>query len=224
MTTVEGIIADTIRDLDLDQPARLELAPEIHAKIQTLLDSLKLIVEEDKEEGAVPTKMPVFTIKLDDPSGNSFVETHGGLADPKWSKRDYTRDLEQDVALGLRGREEKVERVLAGDDMEDEKPEEVLSFPTTCSLCGSELETLMKTVNIPHFKVRCILFRSRLTELQDIILMSTNCHDCGYRDNEIKSGGAIAPLGRKITLKVVDTDDLSRDILKVRFIVLSHAC
>lgn len=46
--------------------------------------------------------------------------------------------------------------------------------------------------------------------------MSTNCHDCGYRDNEVKSGGAISAKGRKITLKVEDTDDLSRDILKVR--------
>ena len=45
--------------------------------------------------------------------------------------------------------------------------------------------------------------------------MSTNCHACGYRDTEIKSGGAIAPMGRKITLKVEDADDLSRDILKV---------
>lgn len=46
--------------------------------------------------------------------------------------------------------------------------------------------------------------------------MSTNCHDCGYRDNEVKSGGAIADKGRRITLKVEDSDDLSRDILKVR--------
>jgi len=51
---------------------------------------------------------------------------------------------------------------------------------------------------------------------QDIILMSTNCHDCGYRDTEVKSGGAIAEKGRRITLKVEESDDLSRDILKVR--------
>lgn len=44
--------------------------------------------------------------------------------------------------------------------------------------------------------------------------MSTNCHSCGYRDNEIKSGGAVSELGRKITLKVEDLDDLSRDVLK----------
>lgn len=45
--------------------------------------------------------------------------------------------------------------------------------------------------------------------------MSTNCHDCGYRDTEVKSGGATSEKGRKITLKVQDSDDLSRDILKV---------
>lgn len=57
--------------------------------------------------------------------------------------------------------------------------------------------------------------------------MSTNCHDCGYRDTEVKSGGATSEKGRKITLKVEDTDDLSRDILKVSHflffsLLLSH--
>ena len=45
--------------------------------------------------------------------------------------------------------------------------------------------------------------------------MSTNCDLCGYRDNEVKSGAAISELGRRITLKVHDREDLSRDILKV---------
>jgi zinc finger protein len=45
--------------------------------------------------------------------------------------------------------------------------------------------------------------------------MSTNCDRCGYRDNEIKSGGAISEKGKRITLRVEDTEDLSRDILKV---------
>lgn len=45
--------------------------------------------------------------------------------------------------------------------------------------------------------------------------MSTTCEHCGYRDSEVKSGSAISPLGKKITLKVEDQEDLSRDILKV---------
>jgi zinc finger protein len=45
--------------------------------------------------------------------------------------------------------------------------------------------------------------------------MSTNCERCGYRDNEVKSGSAISERGKRITLKVEDREDLSRDILKV---------
>lgn len=45
--------------------------------------------------------------------------------------------------------------------------------------------------------------------------MSANCDHCGYRDNEVKSGGAISEKGRKMTLKVEDAEDLARDILKV---------
>lgn len=49
--------------------------------------------------------------------------------------------------------------------------------------------------------------------------MSTNCDRCGYRDNEVKSGSAISDRGKKITLKIEDREDLSRDILKVRSII-----
>ncbi|GAA6010075.1 hypothetical protein JCM10207_007547 [Rhodosporidiobolus poonsookiae] len=212
-TTVEGVIADTIRDLEHDQPLRRIQHPDVWEKIDELVKKLREIVPDlDNEDDAVAFKevegtgavtpakasdssapMPTFTLKLDDPSGNSFVETKGGISDPQWSKREYGRGKAQDEALGLAHDESK-------DKATSHYPEEVLSFPGVCNLCGSELETLMKTVDIPHFK--------------DIILMSTNCHDCGYRDTEVKSGGAIAAKGRKITLKVEDSDDLSRDILK----------
>ena len=51
--------------------------------------------------------------------------------------------------------------------------------------------------------------------------MSTNCDICGYRDNEIKSGSAISEKGKRITLKVEDREDLSRDILKVNLFLSS---
>ncbi|KAG8700467.1 nucleolar zinc-finger protein, partial [Ceratobasidium sp. 395] len=78
--------------------------------------------------------------------------------------------------------------------------EEIYVFPGTCSSCSASLDTMMKRVIIPYFK--------------DIFIMSTNCAACGYRDNEIKSGGAISEQGKRITLKVEDAEDLSRDILK----------
>ncbi len=45
--------------------------------------------------------------------------------------------------------------------------------------------------------------------------MSTVCEFCGYKSNEVKTGGQVSEKGRKITLKVEDPDDLTRDILKV---------
>lgn len=52
--------------------------------------------------------------------------------------------------------------------------------------------------------------------------MSTNCDACGYKDNEVKSGAAVSDKGRKITLKVVDEEDLSRDILKVSYCTVCY--
>ncbi|KAG4219536.1 hypothetical protein PC116_g31985 [Phytophthora cactorum] len=55
-------------------------------------------------------------------------------------------------------------------------------------------------VDIPHFKA--------------VVLMSTVCTDCGYRSNDVKTGGEIPELGKKITLRVENAEDLARDILK----------
>ncbi|KAK1081172.1 nucleolar zinc-finger protein [Friedmanniomyces endolithicus] len=58
----------------------------------------------------------------------------------------------------------------------------------------------MKMVNIPYFK--------------QVVLMSTVCESCGYRSNEVKTGGEVPEKGCKITLQVRTKEDLSRDILK----------
>jgi zinc finger protein len=62
----------------------------------------------------------------------------------------------------------------------------------------------MKLVDIPYFK--------------EVVIMSTVCDICGYKSNEVKSGGAVAGKGKKISLSVTETDDLSRDILKVQYL------
>jgi zinc finger protein len=55
-------------------------------------------------------------------------------------------------------------------------------------------------VSIPYFK--------------EVVLMSTTCDSCGYKSNEVKAGGPVALKGKKISIRVQDTEDLSRDILK----------
>lgn len=50
--------------------------------------------------------------------------------------------------------------------------------------------------------------------------MSTACEHCGYRSNEVKTGGEVPEQGRRITLQVLQKEDLARDILKSESAVL----
>jgi len=142
------------------------------------------------------------------------------MADPKWNLRTYPRTLEQNKELGLvdddagdgdepdKTKDAALTRLTDKSKLnnllepaEEENPnDEIYVFSGTCPSCAAPLDTMMKKVTIPYFK--------------DIIIMSTNCDRCGYRDNEVKSGSAISDKGKRITLKVEDSEDLSRDILK----------
>ena len=55
-------------------------------------------------------------------------------------------------------------------------------------------------VDIPHFK--------------QVVIMSTVCDHCGYRSNEVKTGGEVPEKGKKIVVKIEKPEDLARDILK----------
>lgn len=133
--------------------------------------------------------------------------------------RTYERSLEQNQQLGLVPSAEDSEENTADKGRQESEGlnEELFEFPGICPHCGRPLITRMKKVSIPYFKVctEGMLNLHSLQPRQDTLIMSTNCDDCGYRDNEIKSGAAISGQGKKITLKVEDRDDLSRDILKV---------
>ncbi|KAG6853781.1 hypothetical protein C0991_001369 [Blastosporella zonata] len=222
LTTVEGLIRDVYADLSMDQPLRRIQDPEGFATIQGLLEKLKAILgdedegEDNEKTGEVTlvkaadkdVPLPTFTLKLDDPAGNSWIEFMGSIADPKWNMRKYHRTFEQNVALGLVSGDAAesapgdLATVKEGDEITTDAvtDDEVFVFHGHCSSCGHPLDTMMKKVTIPYF--------------QDILIMSTNCDRCGYRDNEVKSGSAISEQGKRITLKVEDRDDLSRDILK----------
>ncbi|XP_015283533.1 PREDICTED: zinc finger protein ZPR1 [Gekko japonicus] len=98
--------------------------------------------------------------------------------------------------LGIQEVESDDKSVEPADDLRNE----VLQFNTNCPECNAPAETNMKLVQVPHFK--------------EVVIMATNCEACGHRTNEVKSGGAIEPLGTKITLHVTDPSDMTRDLLK----------
>jgi zinc finger protein len=174
LTNVEGLIRDVVRDLSAAQPLRRIEAEDQYKKIQHIIDSMEVIIddeddnEETKDDGEKKTKpMPAFTIKLDDPAGNSFIEFHESLADPKWNMQTYNRTKQQNIDLGLVSQDEAdpeptpgtlsqkevLGKLLDGQVDEENPNEEIYVFPGVCSSCGHPLNTMMKKVSIPYFKV-----------------------------------------------------------------------
>jgi len=186
LTTVEGIIQSTIEGLSLDQPVRKIMDPDIFSKIDAIIEKLNSYLNLS----AIP-----FTITLDDPSGNSYIENRlFPKDDPKLQIIHYIRSQEQNLGLGLNTDNQN--------EQEDENvnTDDIMRFPSNCSSCNAPSETRMTMIDIPHFK--------------EVVIMSTSCDTCGYKNNEVKAGGEISPKGKRIELKVQDAEDLSRDILK----------
>ncbi|XP_074832967.1 zinc finger protein ZPR1 isoform X1 [Carettochelys insculpta] len=187
LTTIEGIIDRAVAGLEQDQPVRRAADKDVAGKIDAFIGKLKQL----KEVGSS------FTFIIDDPSGNSFVENPcAPQKDEALVVTHYRRTAQQNALLGLEAEETDENPADTVDDLRNE----VLQFNTNCPECNAPANTNMKLVQIPHFK--------------EVIIMATNCEACGHRTNEVKSGGAIEPLGTRITLRVTDPSDMTRDILK----------
>ncbi|KAK9368432.1 ZPR1 zinc-finger domain-containing protein [Lipomyces kononenkoae] len=199
LTTIEGLLTEVVEDLSQSQPVRKHTDPESYDKIEAVLVKIQEMIDGQ----AFP-----FEISLDDAAGNSWIELSPGESHEKWSKTEYFRTLEQNRALGLvnadeADEEDAQEREQEEADSAQTPPisnDEVHTFQATCPSCLRRCDTHMKVVDIPHFK--------------EVVIMSTVCDKCGYKSNEVKTGGEIPPKGKRITLKVDDPEDMARDILK----------
>uniref|UniRef100_A0A8B9R761 Zinc finger protein ZPR1 n=1 Tax=Astyanax mexicanus TaxID=7994 RepID=A0A8B9R761_ASTMX len=191
LSTIEGLLDRAVAGLEQEQPIRRVSAtdPEVANKIDQFIQRLKKLKDMEEE----------FTLIIDDPSGNSFIENPcAPQKDQALSVSYYKRTPEQNASLGINDAEPEPEDKPANDL--DTMRNEVLVFNTNCPECNAPASTNMKLVQIPHFK--------------EVIIMATNCDSCGHRTNEVKSGGATEELGTKITLHLTDSSDMSRDLLK----------
>ncbi|PSR79764.1 zinc finger protein zpr1 [Coniella lustricola] len=198
LTNVEGLLSGVVDDLEMGQEARKEQQPEVHDKVAQIITRARAMLAGE----AFP-----FRMYVDDPAGNSWISPDLRDGVGKWEKREYERTSEQNEALGLSDT-----AAPSGDgsiplqgqgrlnDSDEIIPDEVYSFPASCPGCMHPCVTHMKMVDIPHFK--------------QVVLMSTVCDACGYKSNDVKTGGAVPELGQKISLTVKTNVDLARDILK----------
>ncbi|XP_071707478.1 uncharacterized protein [Rutidosis leptorrhynchoides] len=220
LSTVEGILLRASEELQALQDERKKVDPQIAEAIDKFILKLK----------ACATGNTAFTFIIDDPAGNSFVENpFAPSSDPSLSIEFYERTHEQQASLGYQPIPSEVaneavvpnnvephgsvgavagRRAIAqGNSAEIAEalfrytaPEEVMTFPSTCGACAVSCETRMFVTKIPYF--------------QEVIVMASSCDACGYRNSELKSGGAIPAKGNKVSVSVKNIRDLSRDVIK----------
>lgn len=216
ISTIEGFLRTAAKNLGISQEHRMAADPVVGAQVATVIAGLNMM--------AMGERIP-FTITVDDPAGNSFIQNPVAPAkDPNMTTAYYQRTAEQSIAIGLqpeRGeykddRESNFPALAAGSfgkvktaDGEKSKADgdeevlgrtEAVSLPSPCPNCNEMGEVLTALTDIPHFK--------------EVIIMSFTCKVCGYRNNEVKGGGAIPTKGTEITLTVRSEADLHRDVLK----------
>ncbi|XP_048588478.1 zinc finger protein ZPR1 [Nematostella vectensis] len=191
LNTIEGILSRAVQGLEREQPLRKALDPDTANKIEEFIGKMKECIEGEKS----------FTFVIDDPSGNSFIENPlAPKADPNLATKEYTRTAEQNLKLNIQPEKQEQTKKEADEKKPEELKDEVQIFQTNCNSCQAPTETRMKFVSIPHFK--------------EVIIMATVCDACGNRTNEVKSGTGVDAMGTRLTLKITDEIDLSRDVLK----------
>lgn len=239
LTTVEGLLNQIKDDLEGDQPARKHIDPALYDQIQAVVDKLAsaingeilpltVIVDDPSGNSWIEFKpdeashkwshVQYFrsdaqnaTLGIDVPhtEGSEKPQETGSSADiafpmetshvSEYVPMGTTAAIQGAAAAASNRNQSEAVRVSEESEIENLNTE-VQTFSAACPICHAITPTHMKIVNIPHFK--------------DVIIMSTVCDQCGYKSNEVKTGGAIPAKGRKVTLKVTDPEDLSRDVLK----------
>ncbi|EDK43211.1 zinc-finger protein ZPR1 [Lodderomyces elongisporus NRRL YB-4239] len=241
LINIEGILQEMITDLESDQEERKKLQPELYEQIGKVIDKIKLYL--NGEPGTLPLtvsvddpagnswieykpgeaahKWAMYEYQRTDEqnvflgliSADEVAQRQQQQLKEKEKEKEKaalvakgkdalnnTNETQQSTSASETNHNPRATGFLSDATDIENFENEVQTFAATCSTCYKPCETHMKTVNIPHFK--------------DVVLMSTVCDNCGYKSNEVKTGGEIPAKGKKITLKIDDPEDLKRDILK----------
>ncbi|KRY79792.1 Zinc finger protein ZPR1 [Trichinella pseudospiralis] len=93
-------------------------------------------------------------------------------------------------------------------DLNAEDPEQVPSeIESLCMNCHETGITKILVTKIPLWK--------------EVILLSFECDKCGYKNNEVSSGGKVQEFGLRLQLKILNKLDLNRQIVKSEYATVS---
>uniref|UniRef100_A0A914LHU0 Zinc finger ZPR1-type domain-containing protein n=1 Tax=Meloidogyne incognita TaxID=6306 RepID=A0A914LHU0_MELIC len=200
LTTVEGVLQSVKQDLGETQPLRKQLDAVMADKIDKFLEKFDKFLSLENS----------WTLKLRDPSGNCFIQNPNPFhVDPHCITSHYCRSIDEEKLLGFLDDDQVIDLKQKIDPAEQAENEwksyqdvknEVMHFMGPCQSCGAICETRMKPTDIPYF--------------QTVIIMSTDCDRCGFKSNDVKSGGVTQDKGIRLSLRIKEPVDLKRDLLK----------
>eukprot|EP00727_Mastigamoeba_balamuthi_P009795 m51a1_g5438 hypothetical protein (504) ;mRNA; r:174123-176114 len=232
LNTLEGFLSQAASGLgELQQERRAE-NPEVADKIDSVIAALQKCATFEGGE---------FTVIVDDPAGNSFVENPQAPAeDPSLSVLHYRRTREQNHALALyddeeihEGEQERQQQQEAADEkraiQEDESytrlvpshknPANVIKgLPETHNRATvtQEQEVVTLEEQCPMCsamgKMRSVL--TKIPHFKEVVIMAFTCDKCGYKTNTVQGGGSVPDHGTRLTLNVKEPLDLTRSFLK----------
>uniref|UniRef100_A0AAY5L5K8 Zinc finger ZPR1-type domain-containing protein n=1 Tax=Esox lucius TaxID=8010 RepID=A0AAY5L5K8_ESOLU len=169
LSTIEGLLDRAVAGLKQDQPLRKVSVPEVAEKIDGFIDELNKLKDGERE----------FTLIIDDPSGNSFVENpFAPQKDESLSISHYKRTPQQDAQLGIKAEEEDEEEEKPSNDI-DSMRNEVLTFNTNCPECNAPASTNMKLVKsggaTEELGTRITLHITDVSDMSRDLLKSETC-------------------------------------------------
>lgn len=201
ISNLEGILGEILTNLEAGQKTRKTEEPEVYEKIAEICTKLLDMM--------IGRGMP-FTVSLDDPSGNSWIEPSAkDEGKGRYVRHEYPRSQAQNAALGLGEADQGltphvVPKIQSdgGDPMADVDIMDgaVYELDSPCPGCSRAAKMHIKLVKIPYFK--------------EVIVSALSCDHCGYKTSDVKTGGEVPENGKRLTLKVSTVEDLNRDVLK----------
>ncbi|XP_032141341.1 zinc finger protein ZPR1 isoform X3 [Sapajus apella] len=185
LTTVEGLITRAISGLEQDQPARRANKDATAERIDEFIVKLKELKQVTSP----------FTLIIDDPSGNSFVENpHAPQKDDALVITHYNRTRQQEEMLGLQA------EAPAEKPEEEDLRNEVLQFNTNCPECNAPAQTNMKLVKsggaVEALGTRITL---HITDPSDMTRDLLKSETCSVEIPELEFELGMAVLGGKFT-------------------------
>ncbi|CAM6117688.1 unnamed protein product [Calypogeia fissa] len=237
LSTIEGVLSRAAEELEALQPERRKLDLKTAEAIDAFLLKLKACASGEQaftfviddpsgnsfiENPNAPASDPLLATHYYDRTAEQhaalgfLAETHDPLnanqtghseASASEQKHGYTPAGTTRIPHGSVGAEGAHRAIAHGNTdavsaalFKYSAPEEVMTFPSTCGSCSAPCETRMFVTNIPYFK--------------EVIVMASTCDNCGYRNSELKPGGSIPEKGRKLSVRIKNQKDLSRDVIK----------